>query len=236
VDPRPPRARLTASIIAALERRIADGGLPVGARLPTEARLAQEFAVSRTVVREAVAQLRARGLVEARQGVGVFVTEAPPAPPPLPGDVRSLPEILDLLEFRMTVEIDAAGLAASRHAPRQSGEIHAAHEHMIRLVQRGEAAVEADFAFHLAIAAATNNPVYAEVLRHLGSGAIPRSRLLPAPAERSAEYLQMVLAEHAAIVAAIEAGDAEAARAAMRHHLLGSQRRYRALLAAAASG
>lgn len=232
---RPPRARLTVNLVESLERRIALGDLAVGARLPTEAQLAETFSVSRTVVREAVAQLRARGLVRSRQGVGVFVAQAAPAPSTgealLRGDARSLPEILDLLEFRAAVETEAAGAAALRHSPRQGGEIQAAHEAMARAVAAGEAAVDADFALHLAICAATNNPVYAEVLQYLGSKTIPRSRLTAETPERVAAYLGKVVQEHAAIVAAIESRDAEAARAAMRRHLQESQARYRALMA-----
>lgn len=228
------RAGLTVAIVETLEGRIARGELAVGAQLPTEARLAEEFAVSRTVVREAMAQLRARGLVEPRQGVGVFVAQATAAPGLfLRADARSLPEILDLLEFRAAVETEAAGLAALRHSPRQGGEIRAAHEDMARVVARGDLAVDADFAFHLAVCAATNNPVYAEVLQYLGSKTIPRSRLNSEPSDRVAAYLKRVLGEHAAIIDAIDERDADRARAAMRAHIEGSQARYRALMSAA---
>lgn len=231
---RHPRAGLTVGIVENLEARMTRGDLAIGARLPTEAQLAEEFAVSRTVVREAMAQLRARGLVEPRQGVGVFVAQAPAAPGVLlRGDARTLPEILDLLEFRAAIETEAAGLAALRHSPRQGGEIRAAHDQMARSVARGDLAVDADFAFHLAICAATNNPVYAEVLQYLGSKTIPRSRLTSESAERVAAYLRRVLDEHAAIIDAIDGRDADRARAAMRAHLEGSQARYRALMSSA---
>ena len=89
----PPRRRekLATAVAEALRSRIANGALPVGARLPTEQRLIDEFNVSRTVVREAIAELRAKGLVEPRQGVGVFVTTgAEPVPGLLSGDFTRL--------------------------------------------------------------------------------------------------------------------------------------------------
>jgi DNA-binding FadR family transcriptional regulator len=231
---RPRREKLTVFLVDTLAERIRGGSVEVGAKLPTETQLVEEFGVSRTVVREAIAELRARGLVEARQGVGVFVTRArPTAIGLLDGDFAHLPEILDLLEFRMAVEIEAAGMAALRRSLRQEAEIRAAHDDMARAVTQGDPAVEADFAFHLAIAAATNNRFYGEMLRHLGGKTIPRARFAGGG---SAAYLAKVQTEHAAILAAVEDQNAEAARAAMRAHLTESLKRYRALAGAAAAG
>ncbi|HMG49632.1 MAG TPA: FadR/GntR family transcriptional regulator [Inquilinus sp.] len=223
------RDKLAVAVVEALHQRIANGALPVGARLPTEQRLIEEFNVSRTVVREAIAELRAKGLVEPRQGVGVFVTPtAEPAPGLLSGDFTRLSEVLELLEFRMGVEIEAAGLAALRRSSRQEAEILLAHERMIAAVDSGGSAVDADFGLHLAIAAATNNHFYSDVLTYLGQRTIPRSRLGDS-AEATTAYLRKVIAEHARIIEAIERQDPDAARLAMRHHLTESQRRYRGL-------
>ncbi|WP_437358157.1 FadR/GntR family transcriptional regulator [Inquilinus limosus] len=223
------REKLAVAVVEALRDRIANGVLPVGAKLPTEQRLIDEFNVSRTVVREAIAELRAKGLVEPRQGVGVFVTPvAEPAPGLLSGDFTRLSEVLELLEFRMGVEIEAAGLAALRRSSGQEAEILLAHERMIAVVDGGGSAVDADFALHLAIAAATNNHFYTDVLKYLGQRTIPRSRLGDS-AEATTGYLRKVIVEHARIIEAIERQDPDGARLAMRHHLTESQRRYRTL-------
>lgn len=223
------REKLAVAVAEALRNRIANGVLPVGTKLPTEQRLIDEFNVSRTVVREAIAELRARGLVEPRQGVGVFVTPAAePASGLLSGDFTRLSEVLELLEFRMGVEIEAAGLAALRRSSRQEAEILQAHERMSAVVDSGGSAVDADFDLHLAIAAATNNRFYSDVLRYLGQRTIPRSRLGES-AEATTGYLRKVIAEHERIIEAIERQDPEGARLAMRHHLTESRRRYRSL-------
>ncbi|MGK9166283.1 FadR family transcriptional regulator [Inquilinus limosus] len=223
------REKLAVAVVEALRDRIVNGVLPVGAKLPTEQRLIDEFNVSRTVVREAIAELRAKGLVEPRQGVGVFVTPAAePAPGLLSGDFTRLSEVLELLEFRMGVEIEAAGLAALRRSSGQEAEILLAHERMIAAVDGGGSAVDADFALHLAIAAATNNHFYTDVLKYLGQRTIPRSRLGDS-AEATTGYLRKVIVEHARIIEAIERQDPDGARQAMRHHLTESQRRYRTL-------
>ena len=97
------------------------GQFPPGSRLPSEAQLTEAHGVSRTVVREAIAALRADRLVEARQGAGVFVLEAEvPAPTPLflrNIDHERVSSMIELLELRTAVEVEAAGLAALRRSP-----------------------------------------------------------------------------------------------------------------------
>ena len=90
---------------------------------------------------------------------------------------------------------------------------------------------EADFALHLSIAEATNNPRFRDFLVMIGKSVIPRAALHSDDREQDqAAYIEMIDAEHSAIVHAICDGDEEAAREAMRRHLRGSQARYRALL------
>lgn len=97
--------------------------------------------------------------------------------------------------------------------------------------------MEADFALHLAIAEATNNPRFGDFLSMIGSNLIPRKVLTESDSEPvPREYLDVISAEHHKIVNAILDGDEEAARAAMRQHLKGSQARYRALLRAGSFG
>jgi GntR family transcriptional regulator, transcriptional repressor for pyruvate dehydrogenase complex len=216
----------------ALRQAILSGQFPSGSKLPSESRLTAAHGVSRTVVREAIAALRADRLVEARQGAGVFVLEVPPRPPiPLQGiDPERVSSTIELLELRTGVEVEAAGLAALRRSPAQEEAILDRHFAVHEALEAGRPTSEADFALHLAIAGATNNPHFSEFLTLLGENAIPRAALHGDRPEKDSAYLKLIDEEHSRIVAAISNGDETAAREAMRVHLRGSQARYRALL------
>ena len=221
---------LTQRLSDNLRRAIHGGQFPPGSKLPSEARLSEANGVSRTVVREAIAALRADRLVEARQGAGVFVLEPrEPAPAPLsiahidPARVSSM---IELLELRTAVEVEAAGLAAL-----QEEVILEQHYAVRACLDAGKSSSEADFALHLAIAEATNNPRFREFLAMIGKNVIPRAALRGEESdEDQAAYIRLIDAEHADIVEAISASNEEAARDAMRRHLRGSQARYRTLL------
>lgn len=216
----------------ALRARIASAAAP-GTRLPSEAQLCAEFAVSRTVIREAVAVLRAEGLVEARQGAGVFVLAAPPDTglPFADVDPESVASVVEMLELRAAVEVECAALAARRHSPAQVERILEAADAVRALAAAGQSTADADMAFHLSIAEATNNPRFSAFLGVLGTHAIPRHALRPAGSE-AGQYLDLIAAEHSAIAEAILEGDSARAGAAMRRHLAGAQKRYRGLLRA----
>jgi GntR family transcriptional regulator, transcriptional repressor for pyruvate dehydrogenase complex len=230
-----PRQGLTHRVIAELRGQIDRGELKPGDKLPTEQALVRHFGVSRTVIREAIAGLRADGLVLPRQGVGVFVLEreAPNAELPLLTlPTRKISDIIESLELRTAVEVEAAGLAAARCLPAQEAEIHSRLRDFEARVQAGEPTTAEDFAFHVAVAEAANNQQFKEFLAFLGRRTIPRSQLRQAvgasidpPASDDKLY-----GEHCAIFEAILARDPEAARAAMRRHLAGSMERYRALI------
>jgi DNA-binding FadR family transcriptional regulator len=217
-----------------LRARLTEGKLHAGQRLPAETRLTHEFGVSRTVVREALAALAADGLVEARQGAGVFVTARPSrAFGTLSIDIgKKISIALNVLEVRMGIEIESAGLAAERRNGAQDAAIQEAFFEFDRLLDLNQATGKADFAFHRAIAAATNNPFYVEVLDALGERTIPCDVTSPWGTDSvlSRAYQQGLQREHLVILRAISAGNAEAARAAMRVHLGNSQARYRARL------
>jgi DNA-binding FadR family transcriptional regulator len=193
--------------------------------------------VSRTVVREAVAALRAQGLVVTRQGVGAFVAaDADQRPFHLAFDgLPSIDEVLDVMELRASVEVAAAGLAAERGSPMARRRVGTALAAIDAALARGESAIAEDFAFHRAIAAATGNPQFAHFLEYLGRFIIPRQSIRVAAhrPEGQRAYLETFQREHATIVAAIAVHDPEAAREAMRRHLANSQDRYRRLAAEA---
>lgn len=228
-----PARKLTYEIAERIAAEIVSAKLPPGARLPTEQQMAGAMGVSRTVVREAVAALRAEGLVTTRQGAGAFVAaEVGRRPFRLAvGGLPSVAEVLEIMELRLSVEVEAAGLAAARASPEAKREVGEALAAVDAAIGRGESAVDEDFAFHRAIAAATGNPQFARFHEYLGRFIIPRQTIRVAAhrAEGQRAYLEMIQEEHRAIDGAIRSGDAAAAREAMRRHLSNSQMRYRRL-------
>ena len=225
--------RLSDRLAARLGGQIDAGALRPGDRLPTEQRLAEAHGVSRTVVREAVHQLRSRGLVRSRQGSGVYVTAAPS------GEaftldlalIDSIDDVLRVREVRRALEAETAALAAERASRKQVATVRAALRDIDRVLRGGEGAVTEDFAFHRAIAEATGNAQFPRFLAFLGSHIIPRQSVrlsVETPAQRRA-YLERIQHEHVRIVAGIAAADPAEARRAMRDHLTRSLERYRKL-------
>lgn len=227
----PPRNRTT-EVVERLAAEIASGRLASGARLPTEQALTEAFGVSRTVVREAVAALRAEGLIETRQGVGAFVARDIQRPFRIdPAELGTIAEVVNVMELRTGLEIEAAGFAAERADTAGRNRIGAALKAIDAAIGRGDAAIDEDFAFHLSIARATRNPYFARLLEFLGRFLIPRQSVrigLKRPDDLKA-YLSRIQAEHRQIFVAIEAGNSDAARKAMRRHLMNSRQRYRTL-------
>ncbi len=230
------RPKLADKVIEALRQRIDDGDLRPGDRLPTEPALVESFGVSRTVVREAIAALAADGRVEARQGSGVFVLA--PAEDRLtilvPEAHDRLTTVLNVLELRTAIEVEAAALAARRRSSAQEATIREAFAAFEAAMRGGGGTAPADFAFHLSIALATNNPLYPQSLETLGHRTIPRDFLaaIAGDAIHGPAYLARIHAEHAAILSAIAEGDGDGAALAMRAHLSRSRDRYQLLLQA----
>ncbi|WP_242477805.1 FadR/GntR family transcriptional regulator [Rubrivivax gelatinosus] len=239
-DPMPSRRRLRSladGVVEALVDRIRSGRIPTGDRLPTESALVAEFGVSRTVVREAISKLQAGSLVETRHGIGSFVRAAGEgaAYQVRPDQLETLQDVIAVLELRIAVETEAAGLAALRRDDENISVMRKTIADFEAAVEEGGDAVGADFAFHRELARATRNPHFENLFAALGTGAIPRARLPgTVPDAEQQAYLRRVNVEHTSIVDAIAAGDADAARAAMRTHLANSRERRRR--AAAAGG
>ncbi len=238
IEATPPPTRkpkLAEMVVYELRRRIGAGEFGPGTKLPTESQLTTHFGVSRTVIREAIAALAADGMVQPRQGAGVFVMAQALSAFSSIGGERSnkISVALNVLEVRMGIEIEAAGLAAQRRSASQDAAIQEAWNEFGRLLAQGTPTGRTDFAFHRAIAEATNNPFYIEVLDSLGSRTIPCDVASPWGTESvlTYEYQIGLHEEHRRILDAISTHDADAAREAMRQHLSRSQERYRARLA-----
>jgi DNA-binding FadR family transcriptional regulator len=217
---------LAHEVVEQLKTRMLSGELAPGDKLPAESALVDEFGVSRTVVREAVSRLQAAGLVETFQGRGSFVLEVPERAPGL-REVRSHRDVLELLDFRIGVESEAAGLAAGRRTDRQLKAIERALADFRRIGDDPSRSVEADFASHQKIVAAAGNRFYSELIDSLGPMMImlPRTRLDPAYEMSDTTHLARVVLEHENIYAAIARSDPEAARAAARVHLSNTRHR-----------
>jgi GntR family transcriptional regulator, transcriptional repressor for pyruvate dehydrogenase complex len=136
--------------------------------------------------------------------------------------------VLGVLELRISLETESSGLAAVRRSDEQLAAMRAALDDFQRNVTVAGDTVAPDFRFHLQIAQATGNPYFADIMSHLGTTIIPRTRITALRnVDPSGEYLSRVHREHEEIYAAIARRDAESARAAMRIHLTNSRERLR---------
>jgi GntR family transcriptional regulator, transcriptional repressor for pyruvate dehydrogenase complex len=227
-----PSRNLTEEIVDRIASEIRSGRLEPGAKLPTEQKLMHAMRVSRTVVREAVAALRAEGLVTTRQGSGAFVADGRRTAFRIdPDGLSSIGDVLNVMELRVAVEVESAWLAAERAKSGQIAAILKALADVDSAIAAGDSAVDEDFAFHRAIADATMNPQFSQFLAFLGQHVIPRHSIrttLATPAEQH-NYLARIQKEHRRIAEAIRARDGTEARRAMRAHLAKSLERYREL-------
>ena len=218
---------LAQRVVAGLKDKILAGDLPPGHKVPSEAELIEEYGVSRTVIREAVTRLRAEGLVETFQGRGSFVL-AMPEPTSFTVEsaaIRTHHDVLDMLDFRLGIESEAAGLAAARVNAAGAEAIRAALAAFVAAAPEDQ--VEADFLFHRAVAEASANRSYLDLLDSLGPMMImlARTRLGDAYSLTDAGHVERVRREHDDIAAAVITGDPDTARAAMRVHLGNTRRR-----------
>jgi DNA-binding FadR family transcriptional regulator len=233
LQPLRPARNLTEEVIGRLKKEIGAGRLAPGTRLPTEQELMAALGVSRTVVREAVAALRADGLVTTRQGSGAYVAADVSRVPFRidPEGLSSIDDVLEVMELRLAIEVEAAALAAERVTAAGLAPIRRALRAVEAALRQGGGAIEEDFAFHRAIAAASGNSRIGELLEFLGRHVIPRQSVrvaLSSPDEQR-QYLLRIQKEHARIYAAIRDRHTAEARKAMRTHLTRSLTRYRRL-------
>ena len=236
--PRKRSRSLAQEVMNDMSEKICRGFYKPGEKLPTEPEVMVEQGVSRTVVREAMSRLQAAGFVETRHGVGTFVlpTQAPAAPSLDLMTVVTIRDVLAMLELRISLETEAAALAAQRRTGEHLTLMRRAVDAFEDNINKGESSVEADFQFHLQIALATGNKYFEDFYRHLGTTTIPRTRLDTSKfsTEPAQAYLSRTNREHEYILSAIERKDSEMARASMRMHLSNSSERLRRASEAAA--
>ncbi|WP_119153432.1 FadR/GntR family transcriptional regulator [Caldimonas tepidiphila] len=228
-SPRLVTDRLSDRLAARLRQQIESGELSPGDRLPTEPQLAEAHGVSRTVVREAVHQLRSQGLLLSKQGAGVFVAQAA-VHKPLTFDATvldSFEAVLQVVELRRVLEGEIAALAAERATRAQVEMLRGKLDAIDAAVDAGRDGVAEDLAFHRAIGDVTGNPQFARLLEHLEQYLREAMRVTRGNEARYAAFMEAVRSEHHAIVDAIAAGDAEAARRCATGHIASGQQRLR---------
>jgi GntR family transcriptional regulator, transcriptional repressor for pyruvate dehydrogenase complex len=222
------REPVATQVARKLVEYLLSGAVEPGARMPSERQLAEAFGVGRSAMREAIKALSLIGLVEVRQGDGTYLRKADSALLPeviewglLLGERRTM----DLVEARQELEIIIAGLAARRRTERDIEDLRVLLERMERTTV-SSSFVEADVAFHMRVAEASDNLVLRDI--HSSVQALLRtwiSRVMAAGGSREQSYL-----EHVPIFEAIVAGDAEAAQRAMEAHMGSAAGRLRASL------
>ncbi len=218
--PHADRLRLSDNVYDQLLGDIIAAKISVGERLPAETLLAQRFAVSRPVVREALLRLQNDGVVVSRQGSGSYVQRSPS---PRAGELTrqvSLHEALQSFEIRLNLEELSARLAARHRTDAQLKDIIDKAQHFAAVFGQSGAAMEADYAFHRSIASASGNVLLAETLDQLSDRFKSGMHItLSLTRAASASRRERVLDEHERIVRAIRVSDADSAAIAMRYHI-----------------
>lgn len=215
-----PGIALSDQVATAIQDEIRASRLVEGDKLPTEAMLVKQFAVSRTVVREAVSRLKSLGLVETRQGSGAFVKAAGFSPLRFDaGSAVSKRAVIQMVEVRRALEAEVASLAAQRANPSDISCIQRAAKALDHAVNAGGDGVDEDVALHRAIADAAQNQFLISTLDYLRQYLHGATRVTRANEARRADFAKQVQVEHQAIIEAIVLGDAAKARKAAGRHM-----------------
>ena len=212
----PRRSVLADQVIAQLRNQITSGEWPVGARIPTESELVEQLGVARNTVREAVRALAHNGLLDIRQGSGTYVV----ATSELAGVMQRRFASADprhLAELRSTLESSAARLAAARRTERDLRQLDTLMERREATWAAGdaEAFVAADATLHLAVVAASHNDVLSELYADLNDLLRDYLRTDVGSELRPEDHV-----DHARLIEAIRAGDADTAAAEAASHAL----------------
>lgn len=211
---------------AAIVRMITDEKLSAGDRLPSEARLAATFGMSRTIVREALARLASDGITEARLGAGSYVKRRPSERLGTLLPMDEMATTIGTYEVRFVLEAEAARLAALRRSGPQLEAIERALEQLRAALFSHAPAHDEDWQLHRAIAEATGNAAFLPVFDHLRDSVVHILRAgVDISRSRPPQVIAAMMEEHDAIVDAIRVRDADGAALAMRWHLSQGRKR-----------
>ncbi len=217
--------KLADQVYETILKQVMSGEYPEGERLPSEKDLSAIFDVSRPIIREALSRLRSDGIVVSRHGSGTYVQRRPNKALFEIAPAGTIAGMMRTFEFRLALECEAAALAAMRRTTQDLTHISRAYDKMERAIKKSELGVEADIAFHLAIAIAAKNDLFhsaMEVLSPQVSKGITTARRLSLV---SAERLRRVQHEHEQIMTHIREANPEGARDAMHLHLRNARTR-----------
>jgi len=218
--------RLADRAYTAIVRIINDEGLAIGDRLPSEARLAETFGMSRTIVREALARLASDGITEARRGAGSYVKRRPSERLGTHMPMDELAKTLGTYEVRFVLEAETARLAALRRSSEQMDVIEQALATLRAALLSDAPAHDEDWVLHRAIVEATGNSAFIPVFDHLKDEVMHILRAgVDISRSRPPEVIGAMMDEHDAIVEAIRGRDPDGAALAMRWHLSQGRKR-----------
>jgi len=220
------RQKVVDVVYGQLLKAIVDGEFKAGERFATEEALCLRFGASRPTVREALARLRADGLIVSRQGSGTYVTHAPSKSVLRFAPVESIADIRRCYEFRLSIETGAARLAAKMHDAADLGAIEAALEALGDAIAQGRLGYTEDFLFHRAIALASKNDFFLstlDLIQEQTAFSMQLSRSLSQ--EKTERRRAEVQTEHQRVLDAIRRRDELQAEALMREHILNAQER-----------
>lgn len=200
--------------------RIRSGEWLPDTRLPSEQSMADQFGVSRTVIREAIARLKNEGLVVTRQGSGAFVRDWQTSSLHLGPEIsKSLKSVLFIAELRKGIEAEAAALAAERRTHKDLAGIEKAFARVSETARVRGDSTRADMGFHRAIADASHNPYYTAILDYLSQFLVQALRVSRGNEALRDDFARQVESEHLDIVDAIRRKDSSAARLAAQIHM-----------------
>jgi len=211
---------MPARIYSDILNRIIEGEYKEGERLPTEHMLAERFATSRPTVREALAQLRADGIIATRHGSGTTVMRRPDPDVRRFAPLETLSDIRRCYEYRVVVESGAAALAAQKADDEAIAAIRREWDNLQTIIETSGIGAKDDFAFHMAVARASKNQFFITALSGIQEQMVFSMNLSRnLSLVKSIERQRLVQQEHFEVFEAIAARDAERAAHAMRVHL-----------------
>ncbi|MCG5075989.1 FadR/GntR family transcriptional regulator [Paraburkholderia tagetis] len=211
---------MPARIYSDILNRIIEGEYKEGERLPTEHMLAERFATSRPTVREALAQLRADGIIATRHGSGTTVMRRPDPDVRRFAPLETLSDIRRCYEYRVVVEAGAAALAAQKADDADIAAIRREWDNLQTIIETSGIGAKDDFAFHMAVARASKNQFFITALSGIQEQMVFSMNLSRnLSLVKSIERQRIVQQEHLEVLEAVQARDAQRASQAMRDHL-----------------
>lgn len=217
--------RLENQVYRALLDKIRFGAFELGAKLPSEHELSEEYGVSRPVVRAALSKLRDSGLIVSRQGAGSFVSSGLPGDTSSYSELGSISDIAAFFQFRRTIEGECAALAAENGGADAAERLRQIAHEVQDLLSRGEISVSADIRFHQAVAELSDNRFLIETIGLIRPHWTFVGKFVRSLGVARVRTGKRMTAEHLAIADAIAARDPDAARRAMLIHIDGSENR-----------